>query len=240
MSNRELKLRTNLGNKTKKRQLSEKRSRRARGLRALNLPTTVTGSLKTAENGSLSNDGHKQDVAVIHCLQLQLMPHINRMVQTTYDKMLSYTSTARHFLPRQHGYEGTLPQDLSDLSQEDAQVQFRKEHLRRYLMSLLGNPYDARMTKYLDVVGKIHTPHAGNKQINVPLVQMNALMGLLSDVLTDMIFRLEMDRHEAQMAVRAFGKLLWIQNDLINRHYSGAPQGEPQPKPSQPAPAAWR
>ena len=59
MSNRELKLRTNLGNKTKKRQLSEKRSRRARGLRALNLPTTVTGSLKTAENGSLSNDGHR-------------------------------------------------------------------------------------------------------------------------------------------------------------------------------------
>ena len=126
------------------------------------------------------------DVAVIHGLQLQLMPHIDGMVQTTYDKMLSYTSTARHFLPRQHGYDGALPKDFSALSQEDSQVQFRKEHLRRYLMSLLGNPYDARMAKYLDVVGKIHTPHAGNKQINVPLVQMNALMGLLSDVLTDM------------------------------------------------------
>jgi hypothetical protein len=29
-----------------------------RGLRALNLPTPVTGSLKTAENGSLSDAGH--------------------------------------------------------------------------------------------------------------------------------------------------------------------------------------
>jgi hypothetical protein len=60
MSNREQKLTTTLGKNLKQRQLREKRSRRARGLRALNLPTTVTGSLKTAENGSLSDDGHKR------------------------------------------------------------------------------------------------------------------------------------------------------------------------------------
>lgn len=182
----------------------------------------------------------EHDAAIIHSLQVSLLPHIDRMVESTYDKMLSYTSTARHFLPRQHGYEGALPPDLSALSQEDAQVQFRKEHLRRYLMNLLGNPYDARMTKYLDVVGKIHTPRAGNKQINVPLVQMNALMGLLSDILTDMIFRLERDPHETQVAVRAISKLLWIQNDLINRHYSVDPSGEPPSQRSQPAPSAWR
>jgi len=62
MSNRELKITTNLGNKTKKRQLREKRSRRARGLRALNLPTTAIGFLKTAENGSLSGDGHNSSL----------------------------------------------------------------------------------------------------------------------------------------------------------------------------------
>jgi hypothetical protein len=67
MSNRELKLTTNLGNKTKKRQLSEKRSRRARGLRALNLPTTVTGSLETAENGSLSDAGHNALPIALAC-----------------------------------------------------------------------------------------------------------------------------------------------------------------------------
>ena len=58
MSNREQKLTTTLGKNLKQRLLREKRSRRARGLRALNLPTTATGSLKTAENGSLSDDGH--------------------------------------------------------------------------------------------------------------------------------------------------------------------------------------
>ena len=60
MSNREQKLTTTLGKKLKQPQLREKRSRRARSLRALNLPTTETGSLKTAENGSLSDDGHNQ------------------------------------------------------------------------------------------------------------------------------------------------------------------------------------
>ena len=61
MSNREQKLTTTLGKKLKQPQLREKRSRRARGLRALNLPTTATGTLQTAENGSLSDDGHKSN-----------------------------------------------------------------------------------------------------------------------------------------------------------------------------------
>lgn len=59
MSNRELKLTITLGKNLKQRQLREKRSRRARGLRAINLPTTATGSRSAAENGSLSDDGHR-------------------------------------------------------------------------------------------------------------------------------------------------------------------------------------
>lgn len=37
------------------------------------------------------------------------------------------------------------------------------------------------------MVGKIHTARAGNSQINVPLYQMNALMGLLSDIVTEVL-----------------------------------------------------
>ena len=58
MFNREQKLTTTLGKNLNQPQLSEKRSRRAKGLRALYLPTAENGSLKTAENGSLSDDGH--------------------------------------------------------------------------------------------------------------------------------------------------------------------------------------
>jgi midasin (ATPase involved in ribosome maturation) len=88
-------------------------------------------------------------------------------------------------------------------------------------MQLIGRSYDAKMVKYLDMVGKIHTPRAGNKQIDIPLVQMNALMGLLSDMLLDAIAESPLDRTTALRTQRAFNKLLWIQNDFITRHYNG-------------------
>jgi hypothetical protein len=69
------------------------------------------------------------------------------------------------------------------------------------------------------MVGKIHTPKAGNKEIAVPLVQMNALMGFVADALTATILGLNLDRATETRTLRAFGKLLWIQNDLIGRHY---------------------
>ena len=36
------------------------------------------------------------------------------------------------------------------------------------------------MVEYLDLVGKIHTPAAGSQTLDVPLVQMNALLGFVS------------------------------------------------------------
>lgn len=86
-------------------------------------------------------------------------------------------------------------------------------------MQLLGRSYDAKMVQYLDMVGKIHTPKAGNKEIDVPLVQMNALMGLLADILTEAIVQQPIDASTSLRTLRAFHKLLWIQNDFINRHY---------------------
>jgi hypothetical protein len=69
------------------------------------------------------------------------------------------------------------------------------------------------------MVGRIHTPQAGNKEINIPLVQMNALMGHLSDTLLEVLFALPLELSEKTMVIRAFNRLLWIQNDFINRHY---------------------
>jgi hypothetical protein len=86
-------------------------------------------------------------------------------------------------------------------------------------MQLLGRSYDGKMVQYLDMVGKIHTSKAGNKEIHIPLVQMNALMGLLADILTEAISQQPLDPMTALRTLRAFHKLLWIQNDFIHRHY---------------------
>lgn len=160
-----------------------------------------------------------EDASLIQASAPFLGPLIPQLVEKTYEKLLSYDATARHFIPRQAGYEGPLPSGVSSLTQAHPQIRFRKEHLSRYFMQVLGRSYDAKMVQYLDMVGKIHTPKAGNKEIDVPLVQMNALMGLLADTLTDAISQQPLDPSTSLRTVRAFQKLLWIQNDFITRHY---------------------
>ena len=160
-----------------------------------------------------------EDAAAIHAFAPHLGPRIGELVEKTYEKLLDYDATARHFLPRQHGFDGDTPLDLAQLAPDHPQIQFRKDHLNRYFMHLIGRSYDAKMVEYLDMVGKIHTPQAGNKEINVPLIQMNALIGLISDILLQTVAESPLDPDTTLKTQRAITKLLWIQNDFVQRHY---------------------
>jgi hypothetical protein len=161
------------------------------------------------------------DVAAVHAAAPLLAPLVPGLVDAVYRKLHSYDATWRHFLPRQHGYEGQVPLTLDTLTMDHPQIAYRKEHLARYLAHLVTRPYDGKMAAYLDMVGKIHTPKAGSAAIDVPLVQMNALMGFVADALTATVLGLNLPRVQEAMTLRAFGKLLWVQNDLITRHYQG-------------------
>lgn len=159
------------------------------------------------------------DIAVIHASAPLLAPLVPSLVDAVYAKLIQQDATWRHFLPRQSGYEGAVPLTLDQLTMDHPQIAFRKQHLGRYLAALVTKPYDGKMVEYLDMVGKIHTPKAGSKELDIPLVQMNALMGFVADAFTATILGLKLDRDTEVKALRAFGKLLWIQNDLITRHY---------------------
>ena len=121
---------------------------------------------------------------------------------------------------------GNISANLEEISHDHPLIQFRKQHLARYLVTLVTKPYDAKMLGYLDMVGKMHTPEAGSKELDVPLVQMNALMGFVSDALTATILSLNLPRETEVATLRAFNKLLWLQNDLITRHYQETKVGE--------------
>ena len=160
-----------------------------------------------------------EDVAAIHGAAGKLAPLVPAIVDAVYNKLFGYDATKRHFVPRQHGYAGPVPDSLEALGMDHAMIQFRKEHLARYLVALVSRTYDDKMVGYLDTVGKIHTPKAGSAELDVPLVQMNALMGFVAQALTGVICGLGLDRETEVKTLLAFTKLLWIQNDLINRHY---------------------
>jgi hypothetical protein len=159
------------------------------------------------------------DITAIHSAAQALAPVVPQLVDAVYDKLQSYDATWRHFVPRQFGYEGPAPKTLAEVTQDHEMIKFRKQHLGRYLTTLVTKPYDGKMVNYLDFVGKIHTPKAGSKELNVPLVQMNALLGFVADALNATILSLGLERQQEVQTLRAFCKLLWLQNDLINRHY---------------------
>ena len=149
------------------------------------------------------------DTAAVHAAAPLLAPLVPGLVDAVYAKLQAQDATWRHFLPRQHGYAGEVPTTLAGLTMDHPQIAFRKDHLARYLVNLVTKPYD----------GKMHTDKAGSKDINVPLVQMNALMGFVSDALANTILGLNLPREAEVKTLRAFNKLLWLQNDLITRHY---------------------
>ena len=162
------------------------------------------------------------DIAAIHASASLLAPLVPGLVDAVYVKLFSYDATKRHFVPRQHGYDGPLPESLEALGLDHEMIEFRKNHLGRYIVSLVTRPYDEKMIGYLDMVGKMHTPQAGSPELDVPLVQMNALLGFVADALTATVLGLGLDRQTEVRTVRAFNKLLWLQNDLITRHYQDA------------------
>ncbi len=163
------------------------------------------------------------DVATIHAAAGALAPLVPALVDAVFEKLHRYDATWRHFLPRQHGYEGPVPTTLGELTEDHPALRYRKGHLGRYLTALVTRPYDPKMVVYLDRVGRMHTPKAGAAEIAVPLVQMNALLGFVADALTDTILGLGLERGQEVRTLRAFHKLLWLQNDLINRHYQESP-----------------
>lgn len=81
---------------------------------------------------------------------------------------------------------------------------------------------NSRLSERLDHLGKVgprHLSRRGNPRLLVPLVQMNALMGFVSDALLSAVLALGLERATEVRTLRALNRLLWLQNDLITRHY---------------------
>lgn len=162
------------------------------------------------------------EIAAIHGAAGLLAPLVPTLVDAVYSKLHEQDATWRHFARPQAGYEGPMPETLEDLTPDHPLIKFRKQHLSGYLVALVTRPYDANMVKFLDWVGKIHTAKAGSAHVHIPLVQIDALMGFVADALIATVFALNLPRVTEIATMRAFQKLLWVQNDLFVRHYASA------------------
>jgi len=143
-----------------------------------------------------------RDLRIIRAARPLLTPLIPDLTERIRARMFAWESTRRHFL-------------------RDGQVDpaIVGAHLGGYIERLLELAGDDRMGPYLDRVGAVHRRTAGDPTIDVPLVQVDALLGFIADQMIAVIADMSLPETRKIDAIRAFSKLLWIQNDLMRRRY---------------------
>ncbi len=93
------------------------------------------------------------DINAIHAAAAHLAPLVPSLVDAVYDKLFSYVSTERHFVPRQSGYDGPVPEGIDGLMLDHPMIAFRKQHLGRYLVKLVTGGHEGHARPRQPVLG---------------------------------------------------------------------------------------
>lgn len=158
-----------------------------------------------------------------------ISPTIEHLVDDIYQHLFKWDYTTQPFLKRNVGYDGELAGSLDYLRLDHPQIQFRKRFLRAYVYRIFDSNWDDMESwEYLDRVGLIHTGLAGvqgrekNGPIKVDLMACTLLLGWVQDVVLTVVLTLPdnvLSGGEKIKILRAFNKVIWIQQDLFQRHY---------------------
>lgn len=141
--------------------------------------------------------------ALVRAARPALRDRLDHIVTQISAAMLARPAMLRHF-----ALDGGSPQ-----------AQLLERHLRAWIEGLIAKSREPGLAAWMDRVGAMHRAGAGDPRVDVPRVQMNALLGLLSDLILAEVQALDLPADRRFEIARAFSKLLWIQNDLIQRHY---------------------
>ncbi|MCC6524197.1 MAG: hypothetical protein IT373_16170 [Polyangiaceae bacterium] len=134
-----------------------------------------------------------EDLALARASRSLMARMVPELLAAVHGRLTGWAATRRHF-------------------HDDALVTV---HLRGYVESLLLLRGDDAQALWFERVARAHTPEAGDPMVSVPLVQIDALLGFIADQVIVGIDRLELPPDRKIRAIRAFSKLLWVQNDMF-------------------------
>jgi hypothetical protein len=176
------------------------------------------------------------DAATLHAAKDVVAPLVPVVVDAVYQKLLSFDITAKSFVPRPSGYTEETPTKLSELSLEHPHLKLRRNFLTQYMVKLVTMDYSKMESwEYLDKIGLMHTGKAGfahrvgKPPLRVEYIHLSLILGYVEDMLINaVITHPDLDIATKSAVVRAANKIIWIQSDLIARHYI-------TPEPSSPS-----
>ncbi|EHY52850.1 hypothetical protein ABEF92_001057 [Exophiala dermatitidis] len=155
------------------------------------------------------------DVAALIDGQKYIKAIIPAIVNMVYKKLLRHDVTARVFSTRDSRSEEN-PEHW--IKEDDAQIRHRKMFLRWYLTKLNSDPSKMEYWEYLDKVGLMHVGKGRRNPLHVDYIFLGVCLGYIQDAMTEAILshpRLDLTRKIA--VVKAIGKVIWIQNNLLAR-----------------------
>lgn len=158
-----------------------------------------------------------------------IAPLVPTVLDIVYTKLLSFDVTAMAFVPKNTDYTGETVTSVQELTLDHPQIALRKDFLKNYLVKLVTTTDlspDSPFWVYLDKVGLMHTGRPGFKHrenrpdLRVEYIHMSALLGHVISIVVGAVMGMGDVPNETKSKVMlALNKVLWIQNDLIARHY---------------------
>lgn len=171
------------------------------------------------------------DGAAIQAAKPLIAPALPAILDNIYTHLISFDVTAKAFVPRQPEQDETDPAlaTVQELTLTHPNILHRKDFLKTYFVKLVSCADwadGARIWEYLDKVGVMHTGQPGFKhrekrpELRVEVMHMSLLLAYVEDIVLEAVMGAEeLDLSTKTKVIRAFNKLLWIQNDLFQRHY---------------------
>ncbi|EEQ83783.1 hypothetical protein RJZ56_006368 [Blastomyces dermatitidis] len=174
----------------------------------------------------------EKDGAFIQAAKEIIAPAVPAVLDAVYTRLLSFDITAKSFVPRQPEQDTNEPAaagSVAELALDHPNIVHRKDFLKNYLIRLVSNKDwsdESSFWGYLDKVGIMHTGQAGFKhrekrpKLRVEVMHMSLLLAFVEEMVLQAILGAEgVDLQTKTGMITAFNKLVWIQNDLFQRHY---------------------
>ncbi|EFQ97995.1 hypothetical protein MGYG_01031 [Nannizzia gypsea CBS 118893] len=172
-----------------------------------------------------------EDGAALQSAKPLVAPALPAILDAIYTNLIGFDVTAKSFVPPQPEQDKSTvaTTSVAELSLTHPNILHRKDFLKAYLVKLVSNSDwsdESKFWEYLDKVGVMHTGKPGFKhrekrpELRVEVMHMSLLLGFVEDIVLQATMGAEdLDIQTKTKVIRAFNKVLWIQNDLFQKHY---------------------
>ncbi|KAF2808827.1 uncharacterized protein BDZ99DRAFT_389174 [Mytilinidion resinicola] len=159
------------------------------------------------------------DIDALRGAQAFVKSLIPTVCEKVYNKILEHDITAQAF--HNQSTKGANDLDVDDyIRKESPAIMNRRMFLRWYLTKLNQDPSKPEYWEYLNKVGAMHTGLFRRQPLTVDIIHISMMIGHVQNTLNAAVISApEIPTDSKVKIVTAFGKLLWIQNDLFSKWF---------------------